>query len=76
MESERMSKPKSEHRSILLRLDPESEEVIRQVRMNVMSKGGRLMSETETINHIIRSHPALASYVVEQMKKDAAEENE
>lgn len=65
-----MSRPKSEHRNFLLRLDPESEEVIKQVRMKVMSEGGHLMTETETINHIIRSYPALASYV-EQMRKDA-----
>lgn len=53
-----MRRMKSEDRVMCLRLDPESEEVIRQIRVEALRKGEKLLSETEVINRIIREHPA------------------
>ena len=58
-----MKRKKSEDRVMCLRLDPESEEVVRQIRVEALRKGERLPSETEVINRIIRSHPALMGFV-------------
>ncbi len=58
-----MKRMKSEDRVMCLRLDPESEEVVRQIRVEALRKGERLPSETEVINRIIRSYPALMGFV-------------
>lgn len=57
-----MRRMKSEDRVMCLRLDPESEEVVRQIRVEALRKGERLLSETEVINRIIRSYPALTAF--------------
>lgn len=57
-----MKRLKSEDRVMCLRLDPESEEVIRQIRVEALRKGERLLSETEVINRIIKSYPALSAF--------------
>lgn len=57
-----MRRLKNEDRVMCLRLDPESEDVIRQIRVEALRKGERLPSETDVINRIIRSYPALTAF--------------